>query len=62
MGYFLYISLFLGTFFGIGLVVVNLIEGGKEFYYKFSLMCTLLYLILVSYFPLAYYLKNGVWL
>jgi len=62
IGYFLYISLFLGTFYGISLVVVNLIEGEKEFYYKISLLFTVLYVIVVSYFPLAYYLKNGVWL
>lgn len=59
IGYFLYISLFLGTFFGISLVVVNLIDGEKELYYKISLLLTVLYVITISYFPISYYFKNG---
>lgn len=62
IGYLLYISLFIGTFFGIGLIVANLVEGNKKFYYQTSFLFTSLYMILVSYYPLSYYFKNGVWL
>lgn len=62
IGYLLYISLFIGTFFGIGLIVANLVEAGKSFYYQTSFLFTSVYMILVTYYLLAYYLKNGVWL
>jgi len=62
VGYLLYISLFIGTFFGIGLVVANLVEADKVVYYKTSLVFTSLYMIIVSYYVVAYYYTNGVWL
>ncbi len=62
IGYLLYISLFIGTFFGIGLIVANLVEASKSFYYQTSFLFTSVYMILVTYYLLAYYLKNGVWL
>jgi hypothetical protein len=62
IGYLLYISLFIGTFFGIGLVVANLVEADKVVYYKTSLVFTSLYMIIVSYYVVAYYYTNGVWL
>ena len=62
VGYLLYISLFIGTFFGIGLVVANLVEADKVVYYKTSLVFTSLYMIIVSYYIVAYYYTNGVWL
>lgn len=62
VGYFLYLFLFLGTFYGMGLVVANLVEEEKSKYYNLSLLFNTLYLLLISYYPLAYFLKNGVWL
>jgi hypothetical protein len=62
IGYFLYLFLFLGTFYGIGLVVGNLVEDDKGKYYKLSLLFNTFYLLIVSYYPISYYLKNGVWL
>ncbi|QOP43819.1 hypothetical protein FJR45_07580 [Sulfurimonas sediminis] len=62
VGYLLYIFLFIGTFFGI---VLGLVPFGKEdenAKYKISLFFTTLYVVAVSYYPLAYYIKNGVWL
>jgi len=62
IGYFLYIVLFIGTFFGF---VIGIIEFKKEELKKrfnISLFYNTIYVIVVSYYPLAYYLKNGVWL
>ncbi len=62
IGYFLYIFLFIGTFYGIVIGVINFTKEEENIKYKISLFFTTLYVILVSYYPLAYYMKNGVWL
>jgi hypothetical protein len=62
IGYFLYATLFLGTFFGLSVVSVELVGGDKAFYYKTSLFFIAIYILLVSYFFIFYYLKNGVFL
>lgn len=62
IGYLLYILLFCGTFFGI---VIGLIEFQKDIakkYFKISLISNLLYVLIVSFYPLHYYFINGVWL
>ena len=55
VGYFLYIFLFFGTFFGMG---VGFFKKG----FNLSVVFNILYIILVSYYPISYYMKNGVWL
>ena len=62
IGYFLYIFLFIGTFYGIILGVISFSK--RECLQKFhiSIIFDTLYLLGVSYYPLAYYMKNGVWL
>ena len=62
IGYLLYIFLFIGTFYGVVLGLISF--GTKESLLKFrlSLIFDTLYLFCVSYYPLAYYIKNGVWL
>ncbi len=57
VGYLIYTLLFTGTFFGI---VVSFFEKSK--FYKISLIFNLLYLLVVSAYPIIYYIKNGVWL
>ena len=57
VGYLLYSLLFLGTFFGI----VSSFST-KEVYIKRSLLFNTLYLLIVSAYPISYYLRNGVWL
>jgi len=62
IGYFLYIILFVGTFFGF---IIGVIDFKKEEILKrfhISLFYNILYMLIVSYYPLSYYLKNGVWL
>jgi hypothetical protein len=55
IGYLLYSFLFFGTFFGIG---IKLFTNG----FNLSMIFNSLYLFTITYYPLSYYLKNGVWL
>jgi len=55
IGYFIYLFLFLGTFFGISSILYKA-------YKKFSIIFNTLLVIILSYYPISYYLKNGVWL
>lgn len=57
VGYFLYLFLFLGTFFGITTSYTH-----KRVHKKISLLFACLYTLVVSSYPLFFYLKNGVWL
>jgi len=62
VGYFLYIFLFIGTFYGIVLGLITFNKEDENVKYKISLLFTTLYMFFVSYYPLSYYIKNGVWL
>ena len=62
VGYFLYIFLFIGTFYGIVLGLISFNKEDENVKYKISLLFTTLYMFFVSYYPLSYYIKNGVWL
>ncbi len=62
VGYLIYTLLFIGTFYGIS---VGIIKQKNQYIQKklnISLIFNLLYVILVSAYPLIYYIKNGVWL
>ncbi len=63
VGYILYAALFLGTFFGIASYVAKRLgyEAWKR-WLNWSLIGDTLYLVLVSYYPISFYIKNGVWL
>ena len=62
IGYFLYLFLFLGTFNGISLGLLAFEKERQKKKYISALIFNTLYLLCVSYFPLAYYIKNGMWL
>jgi hypothetical protein len=62
IGYLLYIMLYLGTFYGLLLGFIDFRKEKEELYRKISFTCNTFYLFLVSYFPLSFYIKNGVWL
>ncbi len=63
VGYILYSILFIGTFSGIGGALLELVIGVKQLvWFKRSLVFNLLYLLMISLYPLVYYIKNGVWL
>jgi len=62
IGYLLYILLYLGTFYGIATGFIKTQKKSKEDNYKKSLLFNLLYVTLVTLYPILYYIKNGVWL
>ncbi len=62
-GYFIYMFLFLGTFFGFSYGFKKLllkIEDRGDI--KFSMLFNALLVIILTAYPLVYYVKNGVWL
>lgn len=58
IGYLIYLTLFLGTFYG--LIVVFIKKSEKS--YKISILFTSVYVILLTLITIIYYFKNGVWL
>jgi len=62
IGYLLYTFLFIGTFYGIIVGVIPFTEKERLLKFRISMLFDTLYMLGVTYYPLAYYLKNGVWL
>ena len=62
VGYLLYILLFTGTFYGIISGFIKTSDETRTKNYKKSLLFNFLYILLVTLYPIAYYIKNGVWL
>lgn len=64
VGYLIYITLFLATFFSLSAGVLEQVTKAKSYakYYKISLVFTLIFTVIVSAYPLIYFLRNGVWL
>ena len=62
VGYLLYTVLFLGTFYGMGGAVLSLISKEKIRFSKLSLSFNTLYVVIISLYPIVYFIRNGVWL
>jgi len=62
VGYLLYILLFSGTFYGIATGFINTNDANRRTNYTKSILFNTLYLLLVTLYPILYYIKNGVWL
>ena len=62
VGYLLYISLFIGTFYGLIVSIVKTSAEDLQRNYKVSLFFTSLYVVVVTLYPIYYYSKNGLWL
>jgi len=63
VGYMLYITLYVGTFYGIGGAIMSILEKREEkFYYNISIIFNTIYMLLVTAYPIVYFTKNGVWL
>lgn len=63
VGYFLYATLFLGTFYGIcGVVISTLTKGFILRAMRLSIFFNSVYVLIVSAYVVVYFLKNGVWL
>ena len=62
VGYIIYIFLFIATFRAIVVGFIKLSNKDREKNYKISLLFNFLYVILLSLYPIVFYVKNGVWL
>lgn len=63
VGYLLYITLFIGTFSGMSGAVLTMLKSNYEKrFYKTSLIFNTIYVIIVTAYPIVFYIKNGVWL
>ncbi len=62
IGYVLYIFLFYGTFYGISVALLTYTSDEMKKRFSLSMVFNSLYVGFVSYFPISYYIKNGVWL
>ena len=63
IGYLIYTALFAGTFGGMAAWLVRRLGGETWRTWLYTSMAgDFLYVALVSYYPIAYYLKNGVWM
>lgn len=63
IGYVLWLSLFLGSFFAMApMLLTLLIHKTSEQSYRIAMAFNLLLVIISAFFVLGYYVKNGVWL
>jgi len=62
IGYILYIALFIGTFYGIATAVSSYLDKQNKSYFKISIIFISIYTIIISLYPIMYYINNGVWL
>jgi hypothetical protein len=62
VGYLLYALLFIGTFKGLVIGFIAFSKDEIKRAYRVSLLFNMLYLVIVSSYPLIYFIKNGVWL
>ncbi|DAB33655.1 MAG TPA: hypothetical protein CFH82_09480 [Sulfurospirillum sp. UBA12182] len=64
VGYLIYVTLFCATFFSFsgGIIALLTQEQVSKKLYNISFVFTILFTLLVSAYPLIYFLRNGVWL
>ncbi|MDX1808784.1 MAG: hypothetical protein R3331_04550 [Sulfurospirillaceae bacterium] len=63
IGYLLYATLYIGTFYGISGAIMSIIKEQKQTkYYNISLTSNIIYALIVSAYVIIYFLRNGVWL
>ncbi len=62
VGYLIYALLFTGTFYGLATGFIETDEENRIRKYKISMLFNTLYVILLSLYPIVFYIKNGVWL
>lgn len=63
VGYLLYTLLFVGTFYGVGGGILSLILHKRQLRFMyFSLLLNTLYCMIITCYPIVYFIRNGVWL
>jgi len=60
VGYLLYSLLFLGSFYGMRVGVLKMLGEDRDG--KISIIFSTLYVVLVTVYPIIYFVRNGVWL
>ena len=60
VGYLIYALLFLGSFYAIKAAIAKAL--GERISVKFALAFDIVLVAVLSYYPLAYYYENGIWL
>ena len=60
IGYLLYGLLFLGTFLGMKVGVVKILGEKREG--RLSIILSAVYVVLITAYPIIYFVRNGVWL
>ena len=63
IGYFIWSTLFLGTFFGVASYILKVfINEDLNYTYKYSLIFNTIFVFICSFYVIRYYLINGVFL
>ena len=63
IGYVIYILIFVGTLPGFFLFVMDILDRKvPKFWYRLSLVGNTLLVAVLTYYPVSYYIRNGVWL
>ena len=63
IGYVIYILMFIGAFSAVGVSVLKLLKRDISIkWYRVSLIANTLLLLIMSAYPIVYYIRNGVWL
>jgi len=60
IGYLIYLSLFIGTFNGIVISLVEVQEKELRSHFRVSLLFNTIYILIVTAYPILFYIKNGV--
>ncbi len=62
IGYVLYTTLFIGTFSAIGAFIYQVTKKNCQKFKIVSIFFDIIYVLIVSAYPIVYFIKNGVWL
>lgn len=63
IGYLVYILIFIGTLPGLFVFILEILNRKQnKYFYELSMIANTLLMLLLTYYPLSYYIKNGVWL
>ena len=62
IGYVLYTTLFIGTFSAMGAFIYQKTKKNCQWFKTVSIFFDIIYVLIVTAYPIVYHIKNGVWL
>lgn len=63
VGYLIYVLFFIGASMAVNVFILYLLKKTpKKSFYKISIIANTLLVVILSLYPIIYYIKNGVWL